>query len=373
MLKVYFTASTSANGEFSNQYKKIISMIKRLGCLLTSGEQIVQKNLLERDRELDYKTIFEREKSNIDRSDLIVAEVTKPSTGVGGEIVYALTKNKPVLALVYKENEDKLSPMVAGNPSENLFLEHYEIDNIHLVLKDYITHISIVKGRKGKLIVVDGGDGSGKTTQAKLLIDYLRNKHFPVKYADFPRYYSSFHGRTVGKFLRGEFGTLDQVSPYLASLAYALDRASMKVEMEEFLNKGGFIIANRYATSNMAHQGAKFNDVKKRAEYLKWVYELEYKAHKIPKEDLVIYLFVPWQIGLKLTDGKGKRNYLAGRDNDIAEADIQHRIASEKMYQELASKNKHWVTINCVSSDKLLPPSEIHQMVISTLKTKRLL
>ena len=372
MLKIYFTASTSANGQYLDQYKKIISEIKRKG-VLTSGEQIVNKDLLEKDKGLDYKTIFEREKSKIDASDLIVAEVTKPSTGVGGEIVYSLTQNKPVLALVYKENEDRLSPMVAGNPSENLFLEHYDIDNLHLVLNDYFQHIAKVKGRKGKLIVIDGGDGSGKTTQAKLLIDYLRTNHYPVKYVDFPRYYTSFHGRTVGKFLRGEFGTLDQVSPYLASLAYALDRASMKTEMEEFLNKGGFIIANRYATSNMAHQGAKFTDKKKRDEYLKWVYELEYKVHKIPKEDLVVYLYVPWQIGLILTENKGSRDYLKGKGADIAEADIEHRVNSEKMYLELTSKNKNWVTIDCISSGKLLPPHQIHEAVIGALKTKKLI
>ncbi|KXK11950.1 MAG: thymidylate kinase [Microgenomates bacterium OLB23] len=80
-----------------------------------------------------------------------------------------------------------------------------------------------------------------------------------VKSVDFPQYYSSFSGKTVAMFLRGDFGELNQVSPYLASMPYALDRASVKEEMEEFLAKGGIIIANRYATSNMAHQAAKIS------------------------------------------------------------------------------------------------------------------
>jgi dTMP kinase len=83
----------------------------------------------------------------------------------------------------------------------------------------------------------------------------------------------------------GEFGNIDQVSPYLASLAYALDRATIKREMTDFLAKGGYIIANRYATSNMAHQSAKFTDEKERKDFIKWVYELEYKVHRIPKEN----------------------------------------------------------------------------------------
>src|SRR3990167_8453524 len=166
-----------------------------------------------------------------------------------------------------------------------------------------------MNNKKGKLIVIDGGDGSGKTIQAKLLLGYFKTNKLPAKYFDFPQY-ESFYGKTVAKFLRGEFGNIDQVSPYLASLAYALDRASAKNEMEFLLKKGGYIIANRYATSNIAHQGAKFFSIKEREHYLKWVYELEYKIHRIPKEDIVIYLYVPWQIGSKLTENRKKRKYL---------------------------------------------------------------
>ncbi len=182
-------------------------------------------------------------------------------------MVYALVKDKPVLALFYKDVEDKLSPMIIGNPSENLFLEHYDEDNLEIKLKKFINHIESLKKRKGKLIVIDGGDGSGKTTQANLLVDYLKKRGFKVKYYDFPRYYSSFHGKLVGRFLAGEFGSLDSVSPYLASLAYALDRASVKEEMEEWLAKGGIIICNRYVTSSMAHQSARLPEKERKKIY----------------------------------------------------------------------------------------------------------
>jgi len=373
MLNIYFTASTNIVEAFRFQNAHILAYLKKQGCNVISGEQIINPGLLKKDEKLDKKIIFEREKSLIDRADLVVAEVTKPSTGVGGEIVYALIKGKPVLALVYKENEDVLSPMVAGNPSDNLFLEHYDMDNIDLIISGYLKHIKGLKNRKGKLIVVDGGDGSGKTTQAKLLIDYLKTNKIPVKYMDFPRYYMSFHGRTVAQFLRGEFGSLNQVSPYLASLAYALDRASVKEEMESFLRNGGYIIANRYATSNMAHQGAKFKSEKEKSEYLKWVYELEYKVHKIPKEDIVIYLLVPWQTGFELTKRKGNRKYLNGAQSDIHEKDLEYRRLTEEMYLTLAKKYKHWATISCIDSGTLLAPNIIQKKIRDVLVAKKII
>lgn len=233
--------------------------------------------------------------------------------------------------------------------------------------------INRIQKPKGKLIVIDGGDGSGKTTQTKLLVNYFKQKGIPTKFYDFPRYYNSFHGKTVAKFLRGEFGEFDQVSPYLASLAYALDRASVKNEMNNFLRKGGYIIANRYATSNMAHQAAKLKSKKQKKDYLQWIYELEYEVHKIPKQDLVILLYVPWQISQILTSKKGGRGYLKGKSLDIAEKNLKHRVETEKMYLQLAKNNKNWVKIDCVINNRLLLPQEIHKKIINELVKKGLL
>lgn len=370
MLKVYFTAATSSNGELHDNYAEIILQIEKAQSKVVSGRQIINKNLLEQDKLLSKDQIFKREKINIDWSDLIVAEVTKPSTGVGGEIVYALMKGKPVLALIYKENKDKLSPMLAGNPSDNLFLEHYDFDNLHLILKNFLFHIHQLKNKKGKLIIIEGGDGSGKATQAKLLVDFLKSQKIKVKYLDFPRYYTSFHGKTVARFLRGEFGALDRVSPYLISLAYALDRVSVKEEMDEFLSQGGIIVANRYATSNMAHQSARIKNDQEKKSFIDWISELEYKIHKIPREDLVFYLYVPWRIGMDLTTKKDGRDYLKGKKLDISESDDSHRIEAEKMYLQLAKEYKHWVKINCAENNKILPPKIILNKIIDVLKSK---
>lgn len=366
-MNIYFTASTTNDGQFKKNYSKIVSLLKKSRNKLLSGEQIVDKNLFAKDQDLSSKEIFDRERKRIDQSDCIVAEVSSPSLGVGGEVVYALVKDKPVLGLIYEKHEDKISPMISGNPSDNLFLAEYNFDKLPYTVDEFLRYVKNIKRRRGALVVIDGGNGSGKSTQGELLIKYLENQKTPTKYVHFPQYYSSFHGKTVMRFLNGEFGKIDQVSPYLSSLAYAVDRASIKKEMEDFLNKGGCIVCDRYVTSSMAHQGAKFKDKKQREEFLKWLYELEYKINKVPKENIVIYLYVPWKLGLQL------KNKQKGKKTDIEEKDINHWIAAENMYLEFAKKYKHWMKIDCVIGGELLPRHEIHQEVIRTLKSRNIL
>jgi len=372
MLKIYFTASTSFDGSLKDSYKQIITQIKKRRHLLISGEQIVNPKLLEKDAGLPKEKLFQREKELIEKADCVVAEVSKPSLGVGGEIVYALIKEKPVLALLLENYENKISPMIAGNPSDNLFLEIYNQERLSYILADFFHHIQLLKKQKGKLIIIEGGDGSGKATQAQLLVSYLKKKKILVKYFDFPQYYQTFHGQTVARYLRGEFGTLDNISPYLASLAYALDRLSAKNQMDDFLKKGGVIVANRYSTSNMAYQGARFSDDNERKKFFDWLYQLEYKINKIPKENLVLYLHVPWQIGLALTAKKGERRYLSGK-TDIHEKDILFRQKVEKMYLNLAKSKKNWVVIDAVKDNQILPIETIHQKIVQTLVDKKII
>lgn len=370
-MKIYFTAHVTGNGE-SKHYKKILSTLTHLGHTITSGKQIITPSLLEKDKGKTAEEIFAREKERIDAADCVIAEVTTPSSGVGGEIVYALMNDKPVLALFFHDAENTLSPMIAGNPSDHLFLEHYEIDNIAIKLKDFLREVKFIQKRRGKLIVIDGGDGSGKATQTELLSAYLKKHGMKVKTMDFPRYYSSFHGRIVGRFLSGEFGELNAVSPYLAALAYALDRASAKEEMDQWLSHGGVILSNRYATSSMAHQAAKLPK-EKRAAFIEWLDEMEYKVHRIPREDIVVYLYVPWKTGYELTLKKEARKYVGGK-LDIAEADMEHRVKSEEMYLTLAKTRKNWVKIDCVDAKgNILSKDTIHQAIVQTLTTKGIL
>ena len=126
MLKVYFTASASHNGELIPYYKKILDFIKKQSVNIVSGEQVTDKKLLNEDKKFTAEQIFSREQYNIGEADVIIAEASKPSLGVGSEIVYALSLDKPVLVLVMAGYEDKISPMVSGNPSENLYIEYYK-------------------------------------------------------------------------------------------------------------------------------------------------------------------------------------------------------------------------------------------------------
>jgi len=346
-MNVYFTSSRTKEGNTA-QFQTIITAIEKIGHNVIS------------------------EKQRIDGCDCVISEVTHPDSGIVGEIVYALSHHKPVLALLYKDAQNELTPMIAGNPSENLYLEHYEDDNISILLKGFFDQVASIKNRKGKLIVLEGGDGSGKATQSQLLVEELKNRGHRVKYMDFPRYYRSFHGKVVGRFLNGEFGTLDTVNPYLASLAYALDRASAKGEMDEWLEHGGTLVCNRYATSSMAHQAAKLPDTKKQ-EFIDWLDEMEYKVHKIPREDIVIYLFVPWKIGYELTLKKDARTYVNGK-TDIAEKDLTHRKLTETMYLTLAKQRKNWIVIKCVDQKGALrSKDDIHKEIVETLLTRHII
>jgi len=340
-MRIFFTAATTNNGDFLTQEKAIVAEIKRLGHTLTSGEQILDHKKLERDATHTPEEIFYREKQAMEEADCVIAEVTKPSSGVGGELVYALTHHKPVLALFYKDAPNELSTMISGNPSDHLFLEHYDEDSLPILIKHFLEQVEVEKSRRGSLIVIDGGDGSGKTTQSVLLTEYLVSQQVAVK------------------------------SPYLASLAYALDRASAKEEMDLWLAHGGVIVCNRYATSNMAHQGARLPK-EARKEFLEWIDELEYKVHKIPREDIVIYLHVPWRVGMELTKKKGDRAYL-GSNKDILEANELHREESEAMYLSLAKSRRNWVTVECVENGVILSKEAIHQRVLDVLRAKKLI
>lgn len=226
----------------------------------------------------------------------------------------------------------------------------------------------LTSGRaRGKFIVIDGGDGSGKGTQATLLVEHLKKVGIKVKYVDFPQYDSSLFGALVGRFLTGEFGELRSVSPYLVSLAYALDRTTAAPSMKAWLNRGGWIVANRYTSSNLAHQSARFTDKHEQMAYLAWAYAVEFYELGLPREDVVLYLQVPARIASKLTLKKAERHYTRSK-KDIAERDLQHQMDAGTMYTLLAKKFRHWNIIKCIDRQGgILPIATIHQKVVQSL------
>jgi dTMP kinase len=226
--------------------------------------------------------------------------------------------------------------------------------------------------KKGKFIVLEGTDGSGKATQLELLGNFLKTHGYKVKQVDFPQYYTSFFGKLVGRFLKGEFGGINEVSPYLASLTYAGDRFEAKERIRTWLDQGKFVISNRYVGSNMAHQTVKLPK-KEQLKFLRFLEKMEYKVFEIPREDVVIVLYVPVNIGQKLVNNKEKRKYL-GRKLDIHEADFSHQQKASEMYLRLVKRYPYWTKIDCCDRRrKLRKPEEIHKLVCQVLKKKKII
>src|SRR3712207_976331 len=175
--------------------------------------------------------------------------------------------------------------------------------------------------KKGKLIVLEACDGSGKATQTKKLYDRLLLEHKNVLKVEYPDYNSN-SSALIKMYLNGEFGDKpDDVNAYAASTFYAVDRyASFKKNWKDFYDKGGIILADRYTTSNMVHQAAKIHDEEEKNKFLTWLWELEFKLMGLPVPDAVIFLDVPPEYGKKLM--LNRKNKFTGKDDkDIHEKD----------------------------------------------------
>ena len=169
---------------------------------------------------------------------------------------------------------------------------------------------------KGKLFIIEGGDGSGKATQTKLLAEHLKNDGYPVMAVSYPDY-DSDSSALVKMYLRGDFGRdADAVNPYAASAFFAVDRfASYQMKWKAFYDQGGIVIADRYTTSNMLYQMIKIDDADLRKNYLDWLEDFEFRKMGLPEPDAVFLLDVPLAVtqGL-MADRVGKTG---GETGDI--------------------------------------------------------
>ena len=213
---------------------------------------------------------------------------------------------------------------------------------------------------KGKLIVIEAGDGSGKATQTKKLSERLMAEGHKVKQVSFPDY-DSPSSSLVKMYLNGDFGKhADDVDAYAASTFYAVDRyASFRMNWKKQYNAGEIILADRYVTSNMVHQAVKIVDDEERSKFLDWLDDFEYVKLKLPRPDIVIFLDMPPEISERLIKERKR--------SDIHERDFDYLRRCYSAYRELAKKYS-WITINC--SDDTQPRSidDIHEEIFNLIR-----
>lgn len=224
--------------------------------------------------------------------------------------------------------------------------------------------------RQGKLIVIDGTDGSGKATQFELLVRRLKKEGQTVKTVDFPEYYSNFFGKFIGECLSDKkYGWL-HMHPKVASIVYAADRFEAKKKMDQWLTKGYVVLANRYVSANQIHQGGKIQNAKERREFLTWLDTMEHTVFGIPRPDAVFYLSLPLAVTKRLIaerDSKAERGY-KGAKNDVHESDPKHLENARKSALKLVGELSNFIQIDCAKGRDIRSREEIHEDIYAKVK-----
>lgn len=201
---------------------------------------------------------------------------------------------------------------------------------------------------RGKVIVLEGTDGSGKATQAALLVEKLQRQGIAVELVSFPRYSTPF-GQMVGRYLTGEFGSKEELVPEFVGLLYALDRYHAKHELNRKLDLGITLVLDRYKPSNLAHQGAKYLKKQDQDFFIKWLMSAE---SRLPKEDAVVFLNMPEEAAQKLMSGTDRqKDYRNGQTKDLHEEDIEYLERTREIYKRLCKKQK-WVWVDVAFLEK---------------------
>ena len=211
------------------------------------------------------------------------------------------------------------------------------------------------------LIVLEGLDGAGKSTQVKMLDEYLQSAGKKTRFLHFPRYEAPIYGDLIAKFLRGDFGDNDTVHPQLVALLYSLDRIDAAPVIRQWLDDGYCVILDRYVYSNIAFQCAKLPDKEQSDKLREWIFNYEYKVSGIPEPDFNIFLDVP----IVFVDRQLKRNrvgsdrdYLGGK-SDIHESSIEFQKKVRNIYLRQCELDSQFIRIDCAGADGDILPAEV--------------
>jgi len=211
----------------------------------------------------------------------------------------------------------------------------------------------------GKLIVIEGSDGSGKATQTKKLLNRLLTLGINVRRVTYPTY-TSESCALVNMYLRGDFGgNAADVNPYAAATFYAVDRFADYHKWKDFFDDGGIILSDRYVGSNMAYQAVKLDDGFERMKFLTWLDDLEFERFCLPRPDMTIYLDMPPAIAAVLRRQRGRE--------DIHETDAAYMEKTYYIYNEIAKKFG-WKIIHCADGNFARSSMDIHQNIMALVE-----
>lgn len=218
----------------------------------------------------------------------------------------------------------------------------------------------------GKLIVIEGADGSGKKTQTELLRTRMQTQGYRVASLSFPQYGKKSAG-LVEEYLKGTYGSAGDVSPHVSSLFYALDRYDGSFAIRALLESGTHVVLDRYVDSNAGHQGGKITNEQEREFFLNWLYDIEYNTLKCPRPDLVIVLHLPAQESQRRIQARAIQNNTGPLD--IHEGNLDHLSSAEKTYLWTVQQNpsSHRL-VECMENDRRLTREEIHEKIWSIVR-----
>jgi dTMP kinase len=225
-----------------------------------------------------------------------------------------------------------------------------------------------------KLFVIEGVDGAGKSTQIKMLHDFLTQKGYNCEYMHFPRTDAPYFGELIAKFLRGEFGSLNNVDPYLVAMLYAGDRKDASEIISNWLKEGKIVLLDRYTYSNIAYQCAKLHDVQAQDELMRWILSLEFSHFAIPKPDLNIFLDVPFAFTEKKLSAARTgedRTYLNGT-RDIHEESLTFQKNVRDIYLRVAQIDDRLALVDCSNENgAILSPVHIFDLIVKILNDRK--
>lgn len=219
-------------------------------------------------------------------------------------------------------------------------------------------------------IVLEGVDGSGKSTQIAALREMFAQKGIPTEYLHFPRFDAPYFGDLIARFLRGELGSVEQVDPYIVAMLYAGDRRDAAAMIRGWMAEGKVVICDRYVYSNIGYQCAKVTDNDEREKLRQWILELEYDYFAIPRPDVSLFLDVPFAFTERklLQDVRegDDRAYLNGK-RDIHEQSMELQRAVRQVYLDAAECDENMHVVDCSCDGEMASPEAIFQKIMSVV------